>query len=166
VAAVSEVSKDVPKHLRLAEMLRQRIDSGMMAPGTVISDLARIAELWGCTPSTVAVAMSLLERDGRVQRGEHGWMVPELPPSTRLEEWPETQRSPRMVLVSAVGHMALFCAVCGLVWNNREAGRKWAQLSGQAGEHRRLHVEGTLLVDQAVQEINGEGTGHEDVDGR
>jgi DNA-binding transcriptional MocR family regulator len=156
---VTEVSEEVPKHLRLAEALRGRIESGMLAPGLVIGDLDKIVELWECTSSTVAVALSLLEREGLVQRGEQGWMVPELPPSTRLEEWPDTVRSPRMVLVAAVGHLALFCAGCGLVWNNREAGRKWEQLSGQAGEHRRLHVAGALLADHAAAEVDGEGRG-------
>src|SRR3989442_4659384 len=61
----------VPRYHRIAEELRERIQSGDLGPGVRLPNQRRLARDFGVTLMTVRHALELLERDNLIRR-QHG----------------------------------------------------------------------------------------------
>ncbi len=59
----------VPLHLRIAEDLRNRMESGTLRPGDSLPPVREIAHTWDCTAGTAREAIAVLRREGRITSG-------------------------------------------------------------------------------------------------
>ncbi|MEV4625798.1 winged helix-turn-helix domain-containing protein [Micromonospora sp. NPDC049523] len=75
-----------PVYVQLADLIRERIESGELAPGTTLASEARLTQEYGIGREAVRMAVSLLRSEGLVStvRG-HGTRVRENPERTKAE---------------------------------------------------------------------------------
>ncbi|WP_329107784.1 winged helix-turn-helix domain-containing protein [Micromonospora sp. NBC_01699] len=75
-----------PVYVQLADLIRERIESGELAPGTTLASEARLTQEYGIGREAVRMAVSLLRSEGLVStiRG-HGTRVRESPERTKAE---------------------------------------------------------------------------------
>ncbi|MFG2064472.1 GntR family transcriptional regulator [Micromonospora sp. NPDC048871] len=75
-----------PVYVQLADLLRQRIESGELRPGSLIPSEARLTQEYGIGREAVRMAVALLRSEGlvRTQRG-HGSYVRELTERRTIE---------------------------------------------------------------------------------
>jgi DNA-binding transcriptional regulator YhcF (GntR family) len=75
-----------PVYVQLADLLRERIESGEIAPGAPLASEARLTQEYGIGREAVRMAIGLLRSEGLVStvRG-HGTRVRERPKRTRVE---------------------------------------------------------------------------------
>ncbi|MBM0237914.1 winged helix-turn-helix transcriptional regulator [Micromonospora sp. ATA32] len=75
-----------PVYVQLADLLRERIESGDLPPGTTLASEARLTQEYGIGREAVRMAVSLLRSEGLVStvRG-HGTRVRETPQRRKVE---------------------------------------------------------------------------------
>ncbi len=69
-----ELPEGVPRYQKIADALRERIDSGGLPPGALLPSAARISEEWGVSTTTAANALRLLHSEGLTRTAENGEM--------------------------------------------------------------------------------------------
>ncbi|MEU1687928.1 winged helix-turn-helix domain-containing protein [Micromonospora sp. NPDC005707] len=75
-----------PVYVQVADLLRERIESGELRPGAALPSEARLTQEYGIGREAVRMAMSILRSEGLVStvRG-HGTRVRETPQRERME---------------------------------------------------------------------------------
>ncbi|MEH1015271.1 GntR family transcriptional regulator [Micromonospora sp. CPCC 206060] len=86
-----------PVYVQVADLLRQRIESGELAPGATLPSEARLTQEYGIGREAVRMAVSLLRSEGLVStvRG-HGTRVREIPNRRQVEVPPGSRITARM----------------------------------------------------------------------
>ena len=86
-----------PVYVQLANLLRERIESGELAPGSALPSEARLTQEYGIGREAVRMSMSLLRSEGLVNtvRG-HGTYVREVPERRKVELAPGASVIARM----------------------------------------------------------------------
>ncbi|MFI2661259.1 GntR family transcriptional regulator [Micromonospora carbonacea] len=86
-----------PVYVQLADLLRRRIESGELTPGSALPSEARLTQEHGVGREAVRMAIALLRSEGLVVtvRG-HGSYVREAPPRRRVELAPGATVAARM----------------------------------------------------------------------
>ncbi|MFJ1539581.1 GntR family transcriptional regulator [Micromonospora chalcea] len=75
-----------PVYVQLADLLRERIESGEMQAGSTLASEARLSQEYGIGRDAVRMAISLLRSEGLVStRRGHGTVVRETPQRRQVE---------------------------------------------------------------------------------
>lgn len=75
-----------PVYVQLADLLRERIESGELPPGSTLESEARLTQVYGIGREAVRMAVSILRSGGLVTTIHgHGTQVRELPQRQRAE---------------------------------------------------------------------------------
>ncbi|MBQ1042659.1 GntR family transcriptional regulator [Micromonospora sp. C32] len=75
-----------PVYVQLADLLRERIESGEMSAGSTLASEARLSQEYGIGRDAVRMAISLLRSEGLVStRRGHGTVVRETPQRRQVE---------------------------------------------------------------------------------
>lgn len=75
-----------PVYVQLADLLRQQIESGELAPGSTLASEARLSQEYGIGRDAVRMAIALLRSEGLVDtRRGHGTRVREAPRRRQVE---------------------------------------------------------------------------------
>ena len=86
-----------PVYLQLADLLRSRIESGKLPPGSILESEARLSQEYGIGRDAVRMAISVLRSEGLVSTSRgHGTRVRERPERRRVELPPGSSVISRM----------------------------------------------------------------------
>ncbi|MFD6638035.1 GntR family transcriptional regulator [Micromonospora chalcea] len=86
-----------PVYVQLADLLRERIESGEMPAGSTLASEARLSQEYGIGRDAVRMAISLLRSEGLVStRRGHGTVVRETPQRRQIELVPGASVVARM----------------------------------------------------------------------
>ncbi|MEU9506821.1 GntR family transcriptional regulator [Micromonospora sp. NPDC048170] len=86
-----------PVYVQLADLLRSRIESGQLPPGSVLESEARLSQEYGIGRDAVRMAISVLRSEGLVSTSRgHGTRVRTKPERRRVELSPGSSVISRM----------------------------------------------------------------------
>jgi GntR family transcriptional regulator len=141
---VINMRSDRPAYKQLADLLRQQIISGELAPGAPLPSEARLMQELGVSRNTVRLAVQLLRSEGHVTT-EHGrgTYVREKPPVRRLG--PERYRAD----VAPQGEETSFTRDHGIDWSEYRLEKVFREVPASERLALLLDVpEGTVLLER------------------
>jgi GntR family transcriptional regulator len=88
----------VPLHHRIADAIRNQINSGELKPGDAVPSVGELCERWSCAPGSAKTALAVLKNEGLITGGRGRAATVRRPPTRIRLNIANTQAAKNLVL--------------------------------------------------------------------
>lgn len=153
----------VPVHHRIADALRQQMDSGELRPGDPLPSARELQEQWGCSSITVRSAMSVLKGEGRIIGGR-GRNVRVREPAARQQitlssDWADQQKSLVLAPRAERSKQGAIELISGIPISDTRSTYQYDTIGASAELAREFNIEPGSDLQQRTYEMRNPETG-------